>query len=377
MLHRALPLLFVVLLAACGEKTSAPGPAASGTGGPPPLDVDVIEINSAPTTLTQDLPGRLQALRSAQVRARVEGVVEAQLFADGASVRAGQPLFRLDARHLLASRQAAEAELATARALLDRYKSLQVDNVVSAQEFETQKARVASAEAALARARLDVDNAVPAAPIAGRAGRALVTEGALVGRGEATHLVTVEQIDPIRVEFTQSQADVLALRKLLAKGARRADSAPINLLLEDGSLYPHAGKLKFSDMGVDPATGALLLRAEFPNPQQELLPGSFVRVRYPQAVLESAVRVPQRAVLVSNAGRSVMVVDKDNKVEPRLIEVGAMSDGEFVVEKGLVQGERVIVNGVQKAKPGMTVNPQPWQPGAPVIAAKPNATAGK
>lgn len=332
----------------------------------------------APATLTQDLPGRLQAVRSAQVRARVEGVIEAQLFADGAQVRAGTPLFRIDARTFAANLTAAEAEASSAKALLERYRPLRADNVISAQEFDVQQARVAQAAAAVAKARQDLDNAVMPAPISGRAGRALVTEGALVGRGEPTHLVTIEQIDPIRVEFSQPQADALALRKRIQAGSHRAaEAAGLELLLEDGSVYPLPGRLRFADQAVDPATGAILQRAEFPNPKHELLPGSFVRVRFPQVVLPAALRVPQRAVQTGAAGHSVMLVDAEGKAASRAVKVGAVQGADMLITEGLTPGEQVIVNGLQKIRPGAPVSAKPWQPGTPPSIQGPATPAAK
>lgn len=362
-----LSLLF--LFAACGDGDKKPGAPGGPGAAMPPAEVDVITIAARSATITQDLPGRLQAVRSAQVRARVEGVVEKRLFAEGSDIQAGTPLFRIDARTYQAAYAAAEADLAAARAVFDRYAPLLEIKAVSQQEFDAVQARVKQAEAALAKARLDLENAVPPAPISGRIGRALVTEGALVGRGEATHLATIEQIDPIRVEFTQSYSDLLRLQQAVKAGKQqKADTALVELVLEDGSLYPQKGRLQFADLAVDPASGAVVLRAEFPNPQRELLPGAFVRVRFPQAQLDNAIRVPQRAVVASPQGQMVMTVDAENKVAPRPIRTGGMVGQDFIVTDGLKPGDVVIVNGLQKARPGTPVNPVPWQPDAPLLA---------
>lgn len=372
-----LSLLLLVGLSACGEGDKKAAGAAAGAGAaPPPPEVDVITVVAGSATITQDLPGRLQAVRSAQVRARVEGVVEKRLFAEGTDVAAGTPLFRIDARTFQAQAASAEADVAAARAVFDRYKPLLDIKAVSQQEFDAAQARVKQAEAALAKARLDMENAVPPAPISGRIGRALVTEGALVGKGEATHLATIEQLDPIRVEFTQSYSDMLRLQQAVKGGKQqRADAAQVELLLEDGSLYPAKGRLQFADLAVDPNSGAVVLRAEFPNPRRELLPGTFVRVRFPQAQLDNAIRVPQRAVLGGTTGQSVMTVDAENKVVPLPIKTGAMAGGDFIVSDGLKGGEQVIVNGLQKVKPGATVKPLPWTPGAPLLVAPPAAAS--
>jgi len=377
-------LILLAFLSACGEgggDKKAPA-AAAGPGGPgamPPAEVDVITIAAGSATLTQDLPGRLQAVRSAQVRARVEGVIEKRLFAEGSDIRAGTPLFRIDARTYQAQAAAAEADVAAAKAVFDRYKPLLEIKAVSQQEYDAAEARVKQTEAALAKARLDLENAVAPAPISGRVGRALVTEGALVGKGEATHLVTIEQLDPIRVEFTQSYSDLLRLQQAVKSGKQqRADAAQVELILEDGSLYPEKGRLQFTDLAVDPASGAVVLRAEFPNPKRELLPGTFVRVRFPQASFAQAIRVPQRAVQGSPQGQVVMTVDAEGKVAPRPVRSGGMAGGDFIITDGLKEGDVVIVNGLQKAKPGSVVKPVPYQPGAPLISAPPSAPpAGK
>ena len=364
-------LILTVLLAACGEgdkKAPAAGPGAA----PPPAEVDVITVTAGSATITQDLPGRLQAVRSAQVRARVEGVVEKRLFAEGSDIVAGAPLFRIDARTYQTQAAAAEADLGAARAVADRYKPLLDIKAVSQQEYDAAAARVKQAEATLAKARLDLENAVPPAPISGRIGRALVTEGSLVGKGEATHLVTIEQLDPIRVEFTQSYSDLLRLQQAVKAGKqKRADAAQVELLLEDGSLYPEKGRLQFTDLAVDPASGAVVLRAEFPNPRRELLPGTFARIRFPQTQLDNAIRVPQRAVQGGAQGQTVLSVDGEGKVVPLPVRTGEMSGGDFIITDGLKGGEQVIVNGLQKARPGTVVKPLPWTPGAPLLAAPP------
>jgi len=360
-------ILMAAMLSACGDdagKKSAP----PGAGMPPP-EVDVITVAAGSATVTQDLPGRLQAVRSAQVRARVEGVVEKRLFTEGTDVVAGAPLFRIDARTYQAQAAAAAADLDAAKAVFARYKPLLDIKAVSQQEFDAADARVKQAEAAAAKARLDLENAVPPAPISGRVGRAMVTEGALVGKGEATHLVTIEQLDPIRVEFSQSYSDLLRLQQAVRNGKqKKADAAKVELVLEDGSLYAEKGRLQFTDLAVDPNSGAVLLRAEFPNPRRDLLPGTFVRIRFPQSQLDNAIRVPQRAVQGGAQGQFVMVVDAEGKVTPRPIKTSTMSGGDFIVDEGLKGGELVIVNGLQKARPGTVVKPLPWTPGAPVMA---------
>lgn len=371
--HTLLALLTSALLAACGNGDNKAPAAAAPAGGMPPPEVDVITVSVGNATLTQDLPGRLQAVRSAQVRARVEGVLEKRLYKEGSDIAAGTPLFQIDARTYQAAAAAAAADLAAAKATFERYKPLLETRAVSQQEYDGALARYKQTEAALARARLDLENAVPRAPISGRAGRALVTEGALVGKGEATHLVTIEQLDPVRVEFSQTYSDVLRLQQAVKAGTqKKSDSAEVQLLLEDGSIYPEKGRLLFADMAVDPASGAVVLRAEFPNPRRELLPGTFVRVRFPQAELDKAIRVPQRAVQGGpGGGQMVMTVDAEGKVVPLPITTSTMAGPDFIVTGGLQGGEQVIVNGLQKARPGSIVKPVPWKSGTPILPGAP------
>lgn len=366
-------------LSACGQgeqpKGAPAGPGSAGAPGtPPPPEVDVITIAKGSATLTRELPGRLQAVRTAQVRARVEGIVEKRLFAEGSDIKAGTPLFRLDARTYKAAAAAAEADLAVATQTLERYRPLLDIKAVSQQEFDLAQAKQKQAEAALAKARLDLENASVLASISGRIGRSLVTEGALVGKGEATHLATIEQIDPIYANFTQSNADLLRLRQAVAAGRlKRAEAAQVELIQEDGSLYPLSGRLLFSDLAVDPSTGSVQLRAEFPNPKRELLPGTFVRIRFPEAVMDAAIRVPQRAVQMSPQGQFVTIVDAEGKAAPKPVKVGGMAGSDWIIAEGLNEGDKVIVNGLQKARPGTPVKPVPL--GAPTPSAQAPASA--
>lgn len=373
-------LSLALLLAACGgDEKKAPGMAGPGGAAPPPPEVDVITVAAGSTTITRELPGRLQANRTAQVRARVEGIIEKRLFAEGSDLKAGAPLFRLDDRTYKAASGSAAADLAVARQTLARYQPLLAIKAVSQQEFDLAEAKVKQAEAALAKANLDLENTTVPAPISGRIGRALVTEGALVGRGEATHLATIEQIDPLYANFTQSNADLLRLRQAIKSGKlKRAESAQVDLILDDGSVYPLPGRLLFSDMAVDPNTGSIQLRAEFPNPRRELLPGMFVRIRFPEAVMDSAIKLPQRAVQAGAQGQYVMTVDADGKATPRPVKAGGMSGADWIIAEGLQGGEQVIVNGHQKARPGSPVKPVPWNPARQEAPpANPAAPAGE
>ncbi|MBI4740721.1 MAG: efflux RND transporter periplasmic adaptor subunit [Betaproteobacteria bacterium] len=342
----------------------------------PPPEVDVMLAGTGGATLTQDLPGRLQAVRSAQVRARVEGVVEKRLFSEGSDVIAGTPLFQIDARTYRAAAESARADLSLARVTVERYRPLLDVKAVSQQEFDVAAARQKQAEAALAKAELDLENANVLAPISGRIGRALVTEGALVGKGEATQLALIEQLDPIYANFTQSGSELLRLKSAFQSGRMRAagdTGAALVLVLEDGSNYVQKGRLTFSDLAIDPNTGAVTLRAEFPNPRRELLPGMFVRIRFPQATMDNVIRLPQRAVQMGPLGHTVMVVGDDGKVAVRPVKTGGMSGADWIVADGLKVGERVIVNGLQKAKPGSVVKPVPASV-APAPAAPANPT---
>jgi len=365
-------LLLISLLSGCGAGGDKPA-GGSGAGMPPP-EVDVITVQRSDATLTQDLPGRLQAYRTADVRARVEGVIEKRLFAEGSEVKAGAPLFRIDAHTFAATAAAAKADLEIARQNVARYQPLLDIKAVSQQEYDLAVAKVKQAEAASALAEEDLQNASVPAAISGHIGRALVTEGALVGKGEATLLATIEQIDPIYVNFTQSGGDVLRFKQAIRSGKlKHAKSGKVELLLEDGSVYAHTGKILFTDQAVDAATGAVSLRAEFANPQHELLPGMFVRLRFPEAVAENVIRVPQRAVQAGEQGQFVMLVGAENKVTPQPVKTGDMVEGDFIIAEGLKGGEQVIVNGLQKARPGTAVKPVPWDVSAPLMAAPPAA----
>jgi len=361
-------LMITAVLAGCGQNdkqtAGASGPGAGAAM--PPSEVDVVTISVGTQTLTQDLPGRLQARRTAQVRARVEGIVEKRLFAEGSDVKEGDTLFQIDARTYKTTLDAAHADADAARLVVERYRPLLDIKAVSQQEFDAAQARYKQAQAALARAELDSENTRVPAPISGRIGRALVTEGALVGRGEATHLATIEQVNPIYVNFTQPGSELLRLQSAIKSGKlKRAGSAMVELLREDGSLYPLAGQILFSDLAVDPTTGAVSLRAEFPNPQRELLPGMFVRIRFPAAVADHAIRVPQRAVQGGPQGQFVTLVAPDGKAVPQPVKTSGMVGGDFIITEGLKGGEQVIVNGLQKARPGTPVKAVPWNPQAP------------
>lgn len=385
-------LSVVLLLAACG-KSEAPAAAGAGGGMPPP-EVGVVVATPGDVGLVTELPGRLEASRVAQVRARAAGILQKRLFREGSDVKAGQPLFTIDAAPYAAALQSAEATLARAQAnltqaaaLAERYKPLLAANAVSQQEYanavaahKQAEADVAAGKAAVQTGRINLNYASVTAPISGRIGRALVTEGALVGQGEATQLAVIQQIDPVYVNFTQSAGEVMALRRAMADGqlqrAAGSDAASVRVVLEDGSEYARSGKLLFSDLTVDASTGQITLRAEVPNPKGELLPGLYVRVRLEQAQVSNAITLPQQAVTRTQQGDKITVVGADGKLSQRTVKVGAARNNQWVVLEGLKAGEQVMVDGFQKLQmmpPGTPVKAVPWQ--APGSAAAPAPAA--
>ena len=378
-------LVLTLLLAGCG-KDDAPA-AGAPAGPPPPPQVGVVTATPGDVGLVTELPGRMEASRVAQVRARAAGILQKRLFKEGSDVKAGQPLFAIDAAPYAAAaasakagQQRAEANLAQATALAERYKPLVEANAVSKQEYANAVAaqKQAAADVAVGRANVQTAGitlgyATVTAPIAGRIGRSLVTEGALVGQGDATQLAVVQQIDPIYVNFTQSASDVMKLRAALASGQFKRASGPeaasVRIVLEDGTEYAQAGRLLFSDLTVDATTGQITLRAEVPNPGGQLLPGLYVRVRLEQAQVANAITLPQQAVTRTAQGDTVMVVSADGKVAPRQVKIGSAKGTQWVVLEGLKAGEQVMVDGFQKLQPGATVKPVPWQAAGPATAA--------
>jgi len=382
----AAAVLLAAALAACGDNDKA-GAGKAAPAGPPPAEVGVVTVAARPIGLVTELPGRLEASRVAQVRARVAGIVLKRLFTEGSDVKAGQPLFQIDSaayQATVASAQAslarAQANVAQATAQAERYKPLLEANAISKQDYVNAVAAQKQAEADVALAKANVQSgqinlgyASVVAPISGRIGRALVTEGALVGQGEATPLALVQQINPMYVNFTQSTTDVLQLRRAIASGKFKRsggdDAAIVRIVLEDGSEYGQPGRLLFSDLTVDPTSGQITLRAEVPNPTGLLLPGMYVRVRLEQAETPSGIVVPQQAVQRGSTGDSVMVVGADGKVATRPVKIGTAVQGQWVVLEGLQAGEKVMVDGFQKVRPGVPVKPVPWQPPASGAAA--------
>ena len=357
-------LFAYIALAACSEQA----PPA-----PPPPEVTVIVAQSSAIDNVNEVPGRVQAIRIAQVRARVDGIVQRRLYVEGSDVKQGQPLFQIDPRELRADLHAAEAALVRAEATeantaqdVERYKGLIKDGVISQQAYDTAVNNLRSAQADVAQARAQVEHArlslgyaTVTAPIAGRARRAEVTEGALVSESSATLLTTIEQLNPIFVNFSQSSSDLLSLRREISAGTLKVPAlakVAVSLVLEDGSKYPHIGHMNFQDLSIDAATGTAAMRAEFPNPDQDLLPGQFVRAEISAGVRPNGILIPQRAVKLTQQGASVMIVDSNNVVVSRDIKVGALHAGAWVVLEGIQTGDRVIVDGLQKVQPGSPVS---------------------
>ena len=367
-----LPSLF---LAGCGQKPG--GPVASQM---PPPEVAVVTVAPESVSLTTELPGRIDPERVAQVRARVDGVVLRRKFTEGAEVTNGEVLYQIDPAPYKAALDSANASLTQAQQLVERYQPLVGINAVSKLDYDNAVSAAAQAKAAQEIAAVNFGYCTVAAPIGGRVGAALVTEGALVSASAATQMALVTQLDPIYCDFTESSTELLRLRRELQSGALKTvapGEAKVTLLLDDGTTYAQPGKLLFSDVTVDPTSGMVTLRAEFPNPDHLLLPGMFARGVLEQAVDTKAITVPQRGVSVGAGGiASVMVAGADNKVEVRVIKLGQAISNKWIVTDGLKAGENVIVEGLQKIGPGMAVKPVPFNPAGGTNAAPPAPARG-
>ncbi|POG10378.1 efflux transporter periplasmic adaptor subunit [Pseudomonas putida] len=366
----ALVALLALPLAGCDE-------AAEQDEKQPVAQVRVETLQLQPLAISTELSGRILAPRTAEVRARVAGVVLKRVYREGSDVKQGDVLFLIDPAPFKADHDSARATLAKAEATLyqarlqeQRYRQLVDDKAVSRQEYDNARAAflqadaaVAEAKAALERARLNLGYATVTAPISGRIGRALVTEGALVGQNETTPLATIQQLDPIHADVTQSTRELTALRRALRAGELQQagdGQARATLIQDDGSAYPLPGKLLFSDISVDPSTNQITLRSEFPNPDLDLLPGSYVRVRLEQAVQPKGLSVPQRAILRDSAGvPKVLVVDAQSRISERQVVLGNAQGDRWPVTEGLAPGERVVVEGLQHVKPGDQVQVDP------------------
>ncbi len=352
-----------LLLAACSRSEPPPPPAS---------EVEVVVAQPGPLAIVQSFVGRISAIRSAEVRARVAGVVQKRAYVEGTDVKEGDLLFVIDPAPYRAALQQRQAALAQARASQEnakarakRFTDLASSGVVARQDLDdavaqanTGTAAVQQAAAAVESARLDLSYTTVRSPIAGRASKALVTEGALVGQGEATHLTTVEQIDQVYVDFNQSMSELEALRRQQASGAIEL-AAPktqkVRVVYEDGTAYPHEGTLSFADLAVEPSTGAVSLRAVLPNPERALLPGMFVRVSLEQGARQNVYLVPQAAVQRDQNGLFVFTVGADGKATQKPVQAQGMDGGNWIIGSGLQPGDRVIVSGLQRVRPGAEV----------------------
>jgi len=341
------------LLSGCSKKEDAAAAA------PPPPQVGVVTIQPQPYTLVSDLPGRTTAFRVAEVRPQVNGIILKRLFTEGTDVKAGQQLYQIDPAVYEASLNSAKATFDATNSLAGRYKQLINEQAVSRQEYDTAVGNAREAKAAVQTAEINLRYTKVYAPISGRIGRSLVTEGALVSNGQADAMATIQQLDPIYVDVIQSSAEMLRLRRELESGKLQKagdNAAKVKLTLEDNSQYPIDGKLEFSEVSVDQSTGSVTLRAVFPNPNHTLLPGMFVHARLQSGVNEQAILVPQQGVTRDLKGTpTALVVNQDNKVELRTLVATRTSGTDWVVDKGLSAGDRVITEGLQYVKPGAQV----------------------
>ncbi len=368
----ALPAVF-----ACESKRAVASAPAR------PVDVGVVTLKAEPVTLTSELPGRTSAYRVAEVRARVNGIVQKRLFTEGSDVKQGARLFLIDPAPYQASLESAraallraEATVTAARAKAERYGKLIQYHAVSQQEHDEAvaaakgaEADVAAGRAAETTARINLQYTNVTAPLSGRIGRAEVTEGAYVQQSTATLLATIQQLDPMYVDLTWSSAEALRLRRQLESGKleNKDGKTNVKLLLEDGREYGVPGTMQFADVTVEPTTGSITLRALFPNPRRELLPGMFVRARLEEGTLPDSILVPQRGVTRNQTGEATaLVVGAQNKVERRQFKTARAIGDAWLVADGLKAGDRVIVEGLQKVRPGTAVVPK---------AAKPRAVA--
>ncbi|WP_346832424.1 efflux RND transporter periplasmic adaptor subunit [Pseudomonas abietaniphila] len=340
------------LLSGCSKKEEA-------AAAPPPPQVGVVTLKTQAYTLTTELPGRTTAFRVAEVRPQVNGIILKRLFTEGADVKAGQQLYQIDPSIYQANLDSAKATYQSANSLANRYKQLINEQAVSRQEYDTAVGSAREAQAAVQTAEINVRYTKVYAPISGRIGRSSVTEGALVSSAQADAMATIQQLDPIYVDVTQSSVDMLKLRRELESGQLQKagdNAAKVKLVLEDGSVYPIDGKLEFSEVSVDETTGSVTLRAVFQNPDHTLLPGMFVHARLQAGVAANAILVPQQGITRDLKGTpTALIVNQDNKVESRTLVANRTIGSDWLVEKGLNAGDRVITEGLQYVKPGAQV----------------------
>ena len=364
-----LAVLGVMLLTGCTHKAPPPSP--------PPPKVSVVTVQAQAVPITTELPGRVTGYRTADVRPQVNGVILKRLFVEGGDVKAGQQLYQIDPAPYQASYDSAVAADASARSLAERYKPLAEANAVSKQDYDNAVASHLQAQAAVETAHINLIYTRVLSPITGRIGRSLITEGALVTANQATVLATVQQLDPVYVDVTQPTTTLLRLEREAAAGLltqNEAGKAQVRVRLEDGSEYAHPGTMEFSEVTVDEGTGSVTLRALFPNPERLLLPGMFVREEIQEGVRQGAVLAPQQGISHDQKGEpNALVVGPDNTVERRTITTDRAIGDQWLVTSGLKPGDRVIVEGIQSAKPGAKVAPEEYRP--PDEKTPPAATA--
>ncbi len=364
-------LASAVFLSGCDQNQQVKAPASQ------PTPVGVITLTNQPLMLTKELPGRVTASQVAQIRPQVNGIIKTRLFTEGTEVKKGQALYQIAPEVFeaqIATSEAAiakaQASIANAKAKAERYADLLEIKAVSQQDFDEANANYKStqadlltAKAQLKSAQINLNYSKVVSPISGQIGKSSVTAGALVNANQATALATVTQLDPIYIDLTQSSSELTRLKKAIANGELDKDLAihsAVELTMEDGSAYPHKGTLQFSEVTVDPSTGSVTLRAEFPNPEKLLLPGMYVRAVIVEGVKANAILVPQRGVSRNTKGEgSAMVVSKNNTVEARVLEIDRTVGANWLVTSGLNDGDQVIVEGLQKIAPGATVNAVP------------------
>ncbi len=377
---RPLALVAICLLMIAGCKKETPAAAQ-------PTLVSIVNIQTEPAQVTTELPGRVSAVKDAQIRARVTGIVQKIVFKQGANVNAGDILFLIDPAlyqatydQAAANLQKAEADSFAINALAKRYKPLVEANAVSKQEYDNAIANdrqalatVAAAKAALASARINLGFTKVTSPVTGRIGKALVTEGALVDGATATQMALVQQINPVYVDVNQSSAELAQLRKLLADGTLEKindSAARAEIVLEDGSVYPRPGRLLFTGITVNEGTGQVTLRTEVDNPDEILLPGMFVRVRLDQGLNKQAILIPPQSLQRGTDGKNFVMTVVDGKVVVNVVETGPTFQGRIIITKGLSAGAQLIVEGFQKVRPGSTVKTAQWRAGKSDTAAE-------
>lgn len=353
------------------------GPDAGPPKGPP--EVGVVTLQAENVALSAELPGRTTPYLIAEVRPQVGGILLTRLFEEGSEVQAGQPLYQIDPAPYRATLTRAEAALEQAKLLFERYERLVQSKAISQQDYDDARSQYRQVQAAAETARIDVGYTRITAPISGRIGRSSVTQGALLTASQTTALATVQQLDPIYVDIVQPSTAILKLKENLASGRLKSagdGQAEVQLQLENGQPYPHAGKLQFSEVSVDEGTGAVTLRAVLPNPDGLLLPGMFVRAQLQEGVRDQALLVPQRGITRNPTGQATaLVVGADNKAELREVTVERTVGDRWLVGAGLKPGDRVIVDGLQNVQPGAPVKAVPAGQVAASAAPKPDIAA--